>query len=109
MVRASSNCSISKYQEIIWLQKFVSPRAPPAGSAQRSQRHRWTAVIGGAATGRKPEAVTKTPGSLDNLLPVAVDVAPKDHVELAALLPAITVVFTVGGPVVYERGSDQFA
>jgi short-subunit dehydrogenase involved in D-alanine esterification of teichoic acids len=62
-----------------------------------------------AATGYKPETATQGPGSLDNLLPVALDVTRKDQVEVAALLPTIAVVFTVGGPLVYKRRSDQLA
>jgi NAD(P)-dependent dehydrogenase (short-subunit alcohol dehydrogenase family) len=60
-----------------------------------------------AATGRKPAAVT--PRFSDNLLPLAQDVTRKVKVEMAAQLPTIAVVFTVGGPVVYQRRSDQFA
>jgi hypothetical protein len=59
-----------------------------------------------AATGRKPAAVT--PIFSDNL-PVAADVTRKDQVEMAAPVPIIAVVFTVGGPVVYERGRHQLA
>jgi hypothetical protein len=58
-----------------------------------------------AATGRKPAAVT--PAFSDNL-PVAPDVTRKNKVEMAAQLPIIAVVFTVGGPLVYQRSSDQF-
>jgi hypothetical protein len=60
-----------------------------------------------AATGRQPAAVT--PRFSDNLLPVALDVTPKDQAEVAGLRPIIAVAFTVGGPVVYQQSGDQFA
>ena len=56
-----------------------------------------------AAAARRPEAVKSVLGFSDNLLPVALEMTRKDHVEMAALLPIIAVVFTVGGPVVYEE------
>jgi hypothetical protein len=36
------------------------------------------------------------------------DVERKDQLEMAAVLPIIAVVFTVGGPVVYEQGHHLF-
>jgi hypothetical protein len=57
-----------------------------------------------AATCRKPAAVTS---SSENF-PVALDVARKEPAEMA-LLPIIEVAFTVGGPLVNQRPSDQFA
>jgi hypothetical protein len=62
-----------------------------------------------AATCRKREPVKRAPGCLVNVLPVGPDATRRDQVEIAARLPNIAVVFTVGGPVVYERRSDQFA
>jgi hypothetical protein len=56
----------------------------------------------------KPDAVTKTPATLDNLLPVAMDVTRKDQDEVAALLPTVALVFTVGGPLVYQGRDHQF-
>jgi hypothetical protein len=53
--------------------------------------------------------VKRAPGYLVNVLPVALGATRKDQVQMAARLPNIAVVFTVGGPVVYERRSDQFA
>jgi NADP-dependent 3-hydroxy acid dehydrogenase YdfG len=60
-----------------------------------------------AATCRKPEALTKAPRFSDDLLAVTLDVTRKDQVEMGAPVPIIAVVFTVGGPVVYERGRYQ--
>jgi hypothetical protein len=62
-----------------------------------------------ADTGRKPEAVRKSSRSSDNLLSVTLDVRRNDQYKMAALRPIMTVVFTAGGPVVYERASAQFA
>jgi hypothetical protein len=62
-----------------------------------------------AATCRKRQPVKRAPGYLVNVLPVALGATRKDQVQMAARLPNIAVVFTVGGPVVYERRSDQFA
>jgi NADP-dependent 3-hydroxy acid dehydrogenase YdfG len=62
-----------------------------------------------ATSCRKPEGVTKVPRFSDDLIAVALDVTRKDQVEMAAPVPIITVVFTVGGPVVYERGRHQLA
>lgn len=62
-----------------------------------------------AATCRKREPVKRAPGCLVNVLPVGPDATRRDQVEIAARLPNIAVVFTVDGPVVYERRSDQFA
>jgi hypothetical protein len=62
-----------------------------------------------AATVRKPEAVKRASRSFVNLLPVAPDATCKNQVEIAVRLPSIAVVFTVGGPVIYERRHNQFA
>ena len=62
-----------------------------------------------AATGRKPETVSKAPATSDNLLCLALEVRRKDQVEVPALLPIIALVFTVGGPLVYQGRNDQFA
>ena len=41
--------------------------------------------------------------------PVTLNVTRTDQAELADPEPIIAVVFTVGGPVVYERNNEQFA
>ena len=51
----------------------------------------------------KPEAVTKSSHLSNKLLTVVPEVAHKNEVETAAPLPIITVVYTFGGPVVYQR------
>jgi hypothetical protein len=56
-----------------------------------------------AGSGRKAAAVT--PHRSDNFL----DVSRKDKIELPALLPTVAVVFTVGGPLVYQGRVDKFA
>jgi hypothetical protein len=58
------------------------------------------------ATHRESVAGTKALPSSDNLIPLTHNAARKDQVELAAL-PMIALVFTVAGPLVYERGSGQ--
>jgi NADP-dependent 3-hydroxy acid dehydrogenase YdfG len=58
-----------------------------------------------AARACKPEAVTKALRFSNWLLAVAPDVARQDKIETEAPLPIIAVVFTVGGPVVYQRPS----
>jgi hypothetical protein len=55
-------------------------------------------------SGRKEEAAA-TPHCSDNFL----DVARRDKAETAAQLPIIAVVFTVGGPVVYQQLSHRLA
>ena len=62
-----------------------------------------------AAVGRKPEIVTKALDSADYLMPATLDVTRADQIEVAPLLPIISVAFTVGGPLVYQLRSDQFA
>jgi hypothetical protein len=61
-----------------------------------------------AAKACKPEAVTK-PLRLSNKLLTVVPAARQIEVETAASLPIITVVYTIGGPVVYQRLSNQLA
>jgi hypothetical protein len=62
-----------------------------------------------ALTGRQPVAASRSSNTSEDLLPVTVNVTRKDPVKTAALVPIIEVVFTVGGPVVYERTNEQFA
>ena len=62
-----------------------------------------------AATGRKPETATKAPATLRNRHPVALEVACKDQVQVPALLPVVALVFTAGGPLVYQPPSHQLA
>jgi NADP-dependent 3-hydroxy acid dehydrogenase YdfG len=56
-------------------------------------------------TGRKPADVTSYSSAF---LAGTLDVERKDQLEMAAVLPIIAVVFTVGGPVVYEQGHHLF-
>ena len=68
MVPASSNCSTSQEnnQEIIWPQKFALLTVPAAGSAHRSQRRHWLAVISlqlsiaSRGPGRRAPQITST-------------------------------------------------
>ena len=62
-----------------------------------------------ALTGRQPVAASRSSNTSDDFLPVPVNLTRKDPVKTAALVPIIEVVFTVGGPVVYERTNEQFA
>ena len=62
-----------------------------------------------ALTGRQPVAASRSSNTSDDPLPVSVHVTGQDRGETAALVPIIEVVFTIGGPVVYERPSEQFA
>ena len=59
--------------------------------------------------GRKPLAISRSSNIADNLLPVTLNVTRKDQTEIPVPEPIIAVVFTVGGPVVYERTNEQFA
>ena len=59
-----------------------------------------------ALTGRQPVAASRSSNTSDDLLPVPVNVTGKDPLKTAALAPIIEVVFTVGGPVVYERTNE---
>jgi NADP-dependent 3-hydroxy acid dehydrogenase YdfG len=61
-----------------------------------------------AATDCKAQAVTKASATSNNLLSVALDVRRKEEVEVPELLPVITVVSTVGGPLIYRRPNAQF-
>ena len=71
----------------------------PAGSAQRSQRRHWATVIGL----KLPVASGRTCSGTPAAFPAgSLDVDRRDQVEMMALLPFSAVVFTVGGPVVYE-------
>jgi NADP-dependent 3-hydroxy acid dehydrogenase YdfG len=56
-----------------------------------------------AARAGNAEAVTKALRFSNRLLAVAPDVARQDEVEMAGPLPIIAVIFTVGGPVVYQH------
>jgi hypothetical protein len=60
-----------------------------------------------AARACKPGAMTKALRFSNKLLAVAPEVARQDELEMGARLPFIAVVFTVGGPVVYQRPSHQ--
>jgi NADP-dependent 3-hydroxy acid dehydrogenase YdfG len=59
--------------------------------------------------GRKPLALRRSSNIADNLFPVTLNVTRTDQAEMAAPEPIIAVVFTVGGPVVYEPTNEQFA
>jgi hypothetical protein len=62
-----------------------------------------------ALHGRKPLAISRLSNIADTLVPVTLNVTRKDQAEMATAEPIIAVVFTVGGPVVYERKNEQFA
>jgi hypothetical protein len=51
------------------------------------------------AAAPKPKAAR---GTLNYFLSVALDVTRKDQSEVSPLLPSLAVVFTVGGPLVYQ-------
>jgi hypothetical protein len=55
----------------------------------------------------KSEAVTKSSRLSNKLLTFVPEAAQKKEVETAAPLPIITVVYTIGGPVVCQRLSNQ--
>ena len=101
--------SISRKNQKIMTTKvcFITCASPGIGA----EIAKATRVDGNqvAAVDRKPEIVTKAPGSADYLMPATLDGTHADQIEVAPLLPIISVAFTVGGPLVYQLRSDQFA
>jgi hypothetical protein len=61
------------------------------------------------SAGRKPLPLRRSSNIADNLFPVTLNVTRTDQAEMGAPEPIIAVVFTVGGPVVYEPTNEQFA
>lgn len=93
--------------EIIWPHKLALSTVPPRGSVHRSQRADRFKVIG-----LRLSIVSRGPSRRrvsDNLRPIASELAHRDQVEMAALLPSIAVVFTIAGPVVTKRERHQLA
>ena len=105
MFRRSKTTSKNMQERKLWKEQFESPsrrdRSQGAKSRQPFSDAKSSQISRCGACGISP--------TLDNLRPLALDIARNEQNQETALMPNLGVVFTVGGPLVYEeRGRSVF-
>jgi hypothetical protein len=103
LLQAQQNDIENMQKRELWKEQFASPargnRLHGSNSQQASSDAESRQIRCGACRGISP--------LFDSLLPIALGVTRKKRDQTTALMPNVGVVFTVGGPLVYEEGGQS--